>query len=117
MSIVGDTTAWAEARRALQCAIWNRMNERVSGADWISKIPSKDPPKGYSASDAAWDATLDAAASTLRFWGYTISNATMAQSRDAAGKALTASVRLLFDNIQTARPTGTPGRCDAGDGQ
>jgi hypothetical protein len=114
---VGATTAWEEARRALQCAIWSEHGERVSGTDWVTKKPSENPPEGYSASTAAWDATLDEAIQTMRGWGYQIQNATIAQSGAVLGEALTRSVRLVFDNIQSNRPVGTPGRCNAGDGE
>lgn len=111
---VSVSTAFEDARRALRCAIWQRLKRRIQGAQWVTITPGGDPPDELGCNTEAWTRVLSIAAATLRKWQYALPEPAIADGESMLDKPLNRSVRLLHDAMTAYRPTGVTTTCDHG---
>lgn len=113
---VSKSTAFEDARRALQCAIWRRHTRRIEGSQWLTISPGGSPPGELGCNKQAWTQTLRIAARTLRDWQYSLPEPSLDNGEDMLDEPLNRSVRLLHDAMTAYRPTGIVTACDHGEG-
>lgn len=113
---VSSSTAFEDARRALQCAIWQRQGKKIQGPQWITVTPGGAPPEDLGCSAQAWTATLRLAAEILEGWQYELPKPSVANGDAMLDKSLNRSVRLLHGSMTGYRPIGVSTACNHGGG-
>lgn len=111
---VSASTAFEDARRALRCAIWQRLRRSIDGSQWISITPGGDLPRELGCNKQAWTRVLRIAAATLRNWQYALPDPALADGDSMLDEPLNRSVRLLHGAMTVYRPTGVATTCDHG---
>lgn len=106
MAKVANSTQFEDARRALKKAIKDIHNDDVEGSGWVQKVPSKNPPNGYSCSNKKWTKTLQKAKTHMETLGYGMQEVDLQDGTKTAGKPLTASVRLIDEKVKSKRTKG-----------